>query len=108
MAAQQPRWRRAFDSMEEPLRKRLEAAAGSAEFARVLLLLLEGWTAVGKTTRAASTRLLHVANLPAYADLRRLSRQLGALESRVEKIATNLERLSDRLDGSGPRARRAK
>jgi hypothetical protein len=97
---QNPMWRRAFDAVEEPARKRLEAAVGTAEFARVMMAALQAWTVLGKTGRAASTRLLHLANLPAHADLRRLSRQLGALEGKVDKIGAEFELLQRRLDGS--------
>jgi hypothetical protein len=107
MAADTPLWRRAFDALEQPARKRAEALAGTAEFASVLLTLFQAWTAVTKTGRAASTRLLHLANLPAHADLRRLSRQVGALEGKVEKIAAELSELTRRLDGAG-RGRRVR
>jgi len=96
-------WRRAFDAVEEPARKRLEAAVGTQEFARVAMMLLSAWTTVGKTSRAASTRVLHLANIPAYADLRRLSRQLGALEGKADKIIAELEQLNRRLDGATPK-----
>ena len=103
---QNPMWRRAFDAVEAPARKRLEAAVGTNEFAQVMMTLLSAWTTVGKTGRAASARLLHLANLPAHADLRRLSRQLGALEGKVDKLAADLEQVSRRLDGTSPRAER--
>jgi len=105
---QNPMWRRAFDAVEQPARQRLEAAVGTQEFARVAMMLLSAWTTVGKTSRAASTRLLHMANIPAHADLRRLSRQLGALEGKVDKIVADLEQLNRRLDGSTPRMRRTR
>ncbi|MGH7804902.1 MAG: hypothetical protein ACREQJ_11185, partial [Candidatus Binatia bacterium] len=47
---------------------------------------------------AASTTLLHLANLPAHADFRRLARQVGALEAKLEKLAADLERLGEKLD----------
>jgi hypothetical protein len=111
MAAQNPQnplWRRAFDAVEEPTRKRAEAVVGTAEFARVMMIALSAWTAIGKTRRRASTGLLHLANLPAHADLRRLSRQLGALEGKVDKIAAELEHISRRLDGAASRVRRTR
>ena len=100
---QNPMWRRAFDADEEPARKRIEAAVGTQEFARVAMTLLSAWTTVGKTSRRASTGLLHLANIPAHADLRRLSRQLGALEGKVDKIIADLEQLNRRLDGATPK-----
>jgi len=101
-------WRRAFDAVEQPARQRIEAAVGTPEFARVAMTLLSAWTSVGKTSRAASTRLLHMANIPAHADLRRLSRQLGALEGKVDKLVADLEELNRRLDGSTPRVRKTR
>jgi len=105
---QNPMWRRAFDAVEQPARQRIEAAVGTQEFARVAMTLLSAWTAVGKTSRAASTRVLHLANIPAHADLRRLSRQLGALEGKVDKIMAELEQLNRRLDGATTRVRRTR
>ncbi len=105
---QNPMWRRAFDAVEQPARKRLEAAVGTPEFARVALTVLSLWTTVGKTGRAATTRLLHLANLPAHADLRRLSRQIGALEGKIDKLAADVAQLARRLDGGVPRIRRTR
>ena len=105
---QNPMWRRAFDAVEQPARQKIEAAVGTQEFARVAMTLLSAWTTVGKTGRAATTRMLHVANIPAYTDLRRISRQLGALEGKVDKLAADLEELNRRLDGSSPRVRKTR
>ena len=105
---QNPMWRRAFDAVEQPARQKIEAAVGTQEFARVAMTLLSAWTTVGKTGRAATTRMLHVANIPAYTDLRRISRQLGALEGKVDKLAADLEELNRRLDGSTPRVRKTR
>ena len=95
---QQPLWRQAFDAVEQPLRKRAEDLASTEEFGRVLIAAFTTWTTVSRTARAASTSVLHMANLPAHADLRRLARQLGALEAKLEKLAADVERLGDRLD----------
>lgn len=116
MPKEEPQWRRAFDALEEPLRKRAEALAGTEEFSRVLLTAFGAWTSVARGARAASTSLLHSANLPAHADLRRLARQIGALEAKIEALDTALERLTERIDalavgaaenrGPRPRSRR--
>jgi hypothetical protein len=106
--SQKPLWRRAFDALEQPARKRIEAAVGTAEFASVLMIALQAWTAIGKTSRNASTRVLHLANLPAHADLRRLSRQVGALEAKVDKLAADLAQIARRFDGATPRVRKVR
>jgi hypothetical protein len=93
-----PLWRQAFDALEEPLRKRAEAMASTEEFGRVLMTAFTTWTSVSRTVRSTSTTLLHLANLPAHADFRRLARQVGALEAKLEKLAAELERLGDRLE----------
>ena len=100
---QNPMWRRAFDAVEQPARQRLEAAVGTQEFASVAMMLLSAWTTVGKTSRAASTRLLHMANIPAHADLRRISRQLGSIEGKIDKLAADLDQLQRRVDGVTPK-----
>ena len=99
MPKEEPQWRRAFDALEEPLRKRAEALAGTEEFSRALLAAFGAWTSVARGARSASTSLLHSANLPAHADLRRLARQLGALEGKLDTLAAAVDRLSERIDG---------
>ena len=96
----QPLWRQAFDSVEMPLRKRAEELASTEEFGRVLIAAFGAWTTVSRGMRSASTTALHMANLPAHADLRRLARQLGALEAKLEKLSAEVERLGDRLDAT--------
>ena len=104
--------RQAFDSLEEPLRKRAEELAASREYGRTLYAALGVWAALARGSRRASTGLLHLVNLPAHADLRRLARQLGALEAKIEGVSLELERLSRRLDERdrpvrGPRKRKS-
>ena len=102
-----PLWRQAFDAFEKPLRERAEALAGTEEFSRALMLAFSAWTTARKTARGASTYVLHLANLPAHADLRRLARQLGALENKVETLAAEVDRLARLIErGEGERARR--
>ena len=101
MAKRNPRWREAFDSVERPLRERVEAIAGTEEFGRILVAAFGVWTTVRRATRGASTYLLHSANLPAHADFRRLARQLGALENKVDRLAADLERVERLLDRRG-------
>lgn len=110
MPKEEPRWRRAFDALEEPLRRRAEALAGTEEFSRLLLGAFGAWTSVARGARSASTTLLHSANLPAHADLRHLARRLGVVESKLDVLAAAVDRLSERIDALAvdapkPRAR---
>lgn len=103
-----PLWRHAFDALEKPLRDRAEALAGTEEFSRALMAAFGVLTAARRGVRAASTKTLHLANLPAHADLRRLSRQLGTLENKVDKLASDLERVVRLLDDrERPRGKRS-
>jgi hypothetical protein len=107
MAKPNPLWRRTFDAVEKPLRERAEALAGTEEFGRALLIAFGAWTTARRAARGTSTWLLHLANLPAHADLRRLSRQVGALENKVDRLSAELERIAARLArADGARARR--
>jgi hypothetical protein len=63
---------------------------------------------VRRSARGTSTFLLHLANLPAHADLRRLSRQLGALENKVEKLAAEVDRVARSLEPRPAKERTAK
>jgi hypothetical protein len=98
MAKEIPLWRKAFDAVEVPLRVRAESAASTAEFAQALLMLFQVSTTLGKAARSTSSRLWHVANLPSYSDMRRLFRQIGALENRLDRMNVEIERLARRLD----------
>jgi hypothetical protein len=99
MAKKQPLWRQAFDALEQPLRRQAESIASTEEFGRVLMTAFTTYTSVARNVRAASTSVLHMANLPAHADLRRLARQIGALEAKLEKLAADVERIGERLEG---------
>lgn len=98
MATQPPLWRRAFDAVEVPLRVHAESASSTAEFTQAMLTLFQVSTSLGKAARSTSSRLWHVANLPSYSDLRRLFRQVGALENRLDRMNLEIERLARRLD----------
>jgi len=103
-----PRWRQAFDALEKPLRERAEALTSTEEFSRALMLLFGAATTVRRGARGASTYLLHLANLPAHADLRRLARQVGALENKVESLSAELGRVARLLEqGGGERQKRS-
>ncbi len=97
-SADTPLWRRAFDAIEVPLRVRAESTASTAEFAQTLLTLFQVTTVMGRAARSTSSRLWHVGNLPSYSDMRRLFRQLGAIENRLDRMSVEIERLARRLD----------
>jgi hypothetical protein len=102
-----PRWRQAFDAVEKPLRERAEAITSTEEFSRALMLLFGAATTVRRSARGASTYLLHLANLPAHADLRRLARQVGALENKVESLTAGLDRVTRLLERGAEREKRS-
>ena len=103
MGRSSSRVRQVFDSVEEPLRKQAEALAATEEYSRALLGAFGAWTTVSRGMRSVSSGLLHLANLPAHQDVRRLTRQLGALEGKVDRIAAELERISERLERTNRR-----
>lgn len=107
MASNDSRVRQMFDAVEEPLRKKAEALTATEEFSRALFTALGAWSTVTRSARAVSSGVLHMANVPAYGDVRRLSRQVGALEAKIDKLASELERLASRLD-EPPTAKRGR
>ena len=97
--AEPARWRATFDSLERRVGRRLEAGVETGEFQELLALLIRLRAGLNGAVEAASSRLLHALNLPAYSDVRRLSEQLSRLERRVREVSIELERRREQSNG---------
>jgi hypothetical protein len=90
--AGKPLWRRAFDTVDRRVAGPVEAGAGSDAFLDALAL---GWRLRGRVAREAERatgRALHLLNLPAASDVRRLSEQVGALQRQVRELSREVEK----------------
>ena len=86
----QPPLRRAFDKIERSVGGPLEDAVASQRYVDLVVKGMKAQIAVTRTVRRAVdhqiARALHVINVPAYSDLRRLSRQLTTLTAEVRAL----------------------
>ena len=79
-------WRRGFDAVDRRIAAPVEAAARSDAFGDALTV---AWRLRGRAQREVekqSRRALHLVNLPAATDVRRLSEQVAALRREVREL----------------------
>jgi hypothetical protein len=93
--AGQPKWRRVFDSAERKIGKPLENLVGSPRYVDVALLGRRVRGTVTDALERPSAAVLHLFNLPALRDLRRLTHQVAALTNEVRQLAAGIEELHD-------------
>lgn len=82
-----PLWRQAFDALDRTISGPIEAGARSDAFGDLLTV---GWRLTRRLRREAelrSGRMLHLLNLPAATDVRRLSEQVAALRRELREMA---------------------
>jgi hypothetical protein len=90
--AGKPLWRQAFDAVDQRVAGPVEAGARSDLFLDTLAL---GWRLRGRVQREVerrSRRALHLLNLPAASDVRRLSEQVGALQRDVRELSREVRK----------------
>lgn len=89
--ASKPLWRQAFDAVDRRVSGQVEAGTRSDVFLDALAL---GWRLRGRVQRELERRTsgaLHLFNLPAHSDVRRLSEQVGALQREVRDLSREVE-----------------
>jgi hypothetical protein len=99
MAADQPLWRRAFDRIERGVGGPLETTVRSDAFFEVLAHAMKARGAVAGSLEALSRRGLHLLNLPAASDMRRVREQVAAVDRRL--LALSKELAEVRRDAGG-------
>ena len=99
MADQRPLWRKAFDSVERAIAPGLESAVRSEGFADVATVAMRVRADVARGAERAMRRALHLWNLPAGSDIKRLSEQVASVERRVRDVAKRLDDLAGELHG---------
>ena len=92
---EQPQWRQAADSLERSVAPRLEAVVQTPQFAEVMVTITQVEREMRRRFERLTRRLLHVANLPAGSDVKRLSHQVADLDHRLRDLTKRLEDLND-------------
>lgn len=96
-------WKRAFDAGERAIGPRLEQGVQTPAFATAVGIVGGLRRTVDKALERRSRQLLHLANLPAATDVRRLRRQVADLDREIRLLRDLLEAQSrpDRGEPTG-------
>ena len=93
MAPNRPLWRKAFNRIERGVGGPLETAVRSDVFFEVVARTTRARGTVGGGLEALSRRWLHLLNLPAGSDIRRLREQLARMDRRLLTVTKELAAL---------------
>jgi hypothetical protein len=86
-----PLWLRAVHRVERAVGEPLESALHSDTYFDLVSEMLRVKGRTGRTLEGISRRMLHLANLPAGSDIRRVREQLARLERRLAELSRELE-----------------
>jgi hypothetical protein len=90
-------WRLMFDTAERGIGIPLEAMVRTEVFHDLLAVTRRARNGALAQTEQLSRRGLHLANLPAGSDMRRLREQVARLERRVVSLSKQLEERTDQV-----------
>jgi hypothetical protein len=91
MSRSAPLWLEVVHRLERAVGEPLEAALHSDTYFDLVAELLRLRTRVGGTLEGSSRRLLHLLNLPAGTDIRRVREQLARVERSLAQINKELD-----------------
>ncbi|HZC08757.1 MAG TPA: hypothetical protein VE485_01765 [Mycobacterium sp.] len=95
-------FRGVYDAIERQVSPRVEATVNSREYTAVTTGVKRLRSVVAIRVECLNARLLHLVNLPAGSDIRKLRRQIGELDYEVRTLRMTLEaRLAERKDTNG-------
>jgi hypothetical protein len=89
--APQPLWRQVFDRTERTVARPLEGLVASNRYVGVALWRQRFRGAVAEAIERPTAAFLHLLNLPARSDIRRLGHQISALTNEVRELAAGVE-----------------
>lgn len=103
MAPERSVWRPYFDAFERAVGRQLESGVETNTFQDALAAATRLQIAIRGRLERASADFLHMFNLPAQSDFKRLSDQLSRLEKQVRDMRLDLDK---RANGAGRSRRR--
>jgi len=103
MAAGQPLWLTAVLRLERAIGERVEAAVHSDTYFDLLTTAKRRQAWASGLAESASRRCLHLLNLPAGSDVRRVREQLARMDRRLTRLTKELadRELAERERGHG-------
>ena len=97
-----PLWLRAVHKLERALGERVEAAVHSDPYFDLVTVAQRQQRQVRALAESVSRRGLHLLNLPAGSDIRRLREQLARMDRRLSRMAKELETAELRVAAAEP------
>jgi hypothetical protein len=101
MSSKPPLWLKAVHRLERAVGEPIEAAVRTDTYFDVVAKATRATVHAKRTVVGTSTRVLHLLNLPADSDIRRMREQLLRMERRLNQLSEDVSE----LDGSPPRRR---
>jgi hypothetical protein len=101
MSSNRPLWLRAVHRLERTVGTPIESAVRSDTYFDIVAMVTRASSKTRRTAEGASRRALHLFNLPAGSDMRRVREQLSRVERRLNELT---EEIAER-DGGGPAPR---
>jgi hypothetical protein len=98
MSADAPLWLKLVLRLERAVGGPVEAAVRSDTYFDAVAELNRGTRTVTDAMESVSKRALHLLNLPAGTDIRRMREQLARMDRRLLQVAKELERLERARD----------
>ena len=93
--ARGPLWLRAVHRLERAIGEPVESALRSDAYFDLVADATRVKTRAGRSLEGASRRVLHLLNLPAGSDVRRVREQLSGVERRLAEVSKELDRSPD-------------
>jgi hypothetical protein len=103
MPANQPLWLRVVLKVERTVGEPIEAAVRSDTYFDLVSTTTRVRRKVGGAAEGVSRRCLHLLNLPAGSDIRRLRQQLARMERRLNELSNDVAELDESEPRSGVR-----
>jgi hypothetical protein len=86
-----PLWLRAVHRLERTVGEPLESALHSDTYFDLITEMLRVKARTGRALEGVSRRILHLLNLPAGSDIRRVREQIGRLERQIAVLSKELD-----------------
>jgi hypothetical protein len=90
-----PLWLRAVHRVERAVGEPVEAAVRTDTYFDLMSKATRTTRAAKRTATGTSARVLHLFNLPAGTDVRRMREQLSRMERRLNQLSENVAELDD-------------
>jgi hypothetical protein len=102
MPSNQPLWLRAVHRVERAIGEPVESAVRSDTYFDLISTTTRVRRKVGGVAEGLSRRALHLVNLPAGSDIRKMRQQLARMERRLNQLSDEVSELEE-PDRSGVR-----